>query len=195
MTAHPAETIATEPGIALFETAIGACGISWSRRGITGVQLPAEREDLTRARVRRRAAGLPELVPPPRTANAIEGITALLAGGPADLSEIVLDLAGVVPFDRRVAEVVRTIPPGETLTYGEVASRIGAAGDAREVGAALARNRFPIIVPCHRVVAADGGLRGFSAPGGVRTKRRLLEIERRHSPGATLALFEGDGPA
>ena len=78
---------------------------------------------------------------------------------------------------------------GETLTYGEIASRIGAPREAREVGQALGRNRLPIVVPCHRVVAADGGLGGFSAPGGTRTKMRLLAIERRHAPGP-LVLFE-----
>jgi methylated-DNA-[protein]-cysteine S-methyltransferase len=185
---------ATEPGIALFETAIGICGISWSERGVTAVQLPAAREDLTWARLRRRARGAREVPAPPRVATAIEGITALLAGEDADLSRIELDLTEVDRFDRRVAEVARRIPAGETLTYGEIATRMGAPGEAREVGAALGRNRFPIIVPCHRVVAANGKLSGFSAPGGSRTKLRLLEIERR-AHGSTPALFEGDGLA
>jgi methylated-DNA-[protein]-cysteine S-methyltransferase len=189
-----AEMNAIEPGIALFETAIGVCGISWSDRGITAVQLPAAREDLTWARLRRRARSARELSAPPQVASAIDGITAVLAGEAADLSQIELDLAGVEPFDRRVADVARTIPAGETLTYGEIATRIGAPGEAREVGAALGRNRFPIIVPCHRVVAANGKLGGFSGPGGPRTKLRLLEIERR-GHGATPALFEGDGLA
>jgi methylated-DNA-[protein]-cysteine S-methyltransferase len=189
-----ADMNATEPGIALFETAIGVCGISWSECGITGVQLPAAREDLTWDLLRRRARRARELPAPARVADAIEGIMAVLAGEAADLSKIVLDLAGVEQFDRRVADVARTIPAGETLTYGEIAARIGAPGEAREVGAALGRNRFPIIVPCHRVIAANGRLGGFSAPGGARTKLRLLEIERRAN-GATLALFEGDGLA
>jgi methylated-DNA-[protein]-cysteine S-methyltransferase len=181
--------------MALFETAIGVCGICWSVRGVAGVQLPAAREDLTWARLRRRAPQARELPAPPAIAGAIEGIATLLAGERADLSAVALDLRGVASFDRRVGEVARTIPAGETLTYGEVASRIGAAGDAREVGAALGRNRFPIIVPCHRVIGADGRLGGFSAPGGVRTKLRLLELERRHAPAAALPLFEGDGVA
>jgi methylated-DNA-[protein]-cysteine S-methyltransferase len=188
------EVNATEPGIALFETAIGVCGISWSERGITAVQLPAAREDLTWARLQRRAQHARELPAPPRVASAIAGISAVLAGEAADLSQAALDLAGVDPFDRRVADVARTIRAGETLTYGELATRIGAPDRAREVGAALGRNRFPIIVPCHRVIAANGRLGGFSAPGGARTKLRLLEIERR-THGATPALFEGDGLA
>jgi methylated-DNA-[protein]-cysteine S-methyltransferase len=189
-----AEMNANAPGITLFETAIGVCGISWSERGIRGVQLPAAREDLTSARLRRRTRGARELPAPPYVATAIDGITALLAGEHAELSSIELDLTGIEPFDRRVAEVAREIPAGETLTYGEIASRIGAPGEARDVGAALGRNRFPIIVPCHRVVAANGKLGGFSAPGGTRTKLRLLEIERRaHGPAP--ALFEGDGLA
>jgi methylated-DNA-[protein]-cysteine S-methyltransferase len=189
-----AEMNANAPGITLFETAIGLCGISWSERGITGVQLPAAREDLTSARLRRRTRGARELPAPPDVATAIDGITALLAGEDADLSSIELDLTGIEPFDRRVAEVTREIPAGETLTYGEIASRIGAPGEARDVGAALGRNHFPIIVPCHRVVAANGKLGGFSAPGGTRTKLCLLEIERR-AHGSAPALFEGDGLA
>jgi methylated-DNA-[protein]-cysteine S-methyltransferase len=188
------EMNATEPGIALFETAIGVCGISWSERGITAVQLPAAHEDLTWARLRRRAPHARELPAPPHVTSAISGISAMLAGEVAHLSQVPLDLAGVEQFDRRVADVARTIPTGETLTYGELATRIGAPGRAREVGAALGRNRFPIIVPCHRVIAANGRLGGFSAPGGARTKLRLLEIERR-AHGATPALFEGDGLA
>ncbi len=188
------EMNATAAGIALFKTAIGVCGISWSQRGITGIQLPAEREDLTWAQLRRRSRSARELPAPPQVASAIEGMTALLAGEDADLSRIELDLTGIEAFDRRVADVARTIPAGETLTYGEIATRIGAPGEAREVGAALGRNRFPIIVPCHRVVAANGKLGGFSAPGGTRTKLRLLEIERR-AHGSTAALFEGDGLA
>jgi methylated-DNA-[protein]-cysteine S-methyltransferase len=184
----------TERGIALFETTIGVCGISWGEAGITGVQLPAAREDLTWDRLRRRTRNARELPPPPHVTRAIDGITALLAGRDADLSPVELDLTGLEAFDRRVAEVARTIPAGETLTYGEVATRMGEPGEAREVGAALGRNRFPIIVPCHRVVAANGKLGGFSAPGGARTKLRLLEIVGR-ADGSAPALFEGDGLA
>ena len=101
-----------------------------------------------------------------------------LSGAAVDLSTVPLDMERVPAFERRVYEVARTIPPGQTLTYGEVAARLGDPGAAREVGQALGRNPFAVIVPCHRVVAAGGKTGGFSATGGVTTKLRLLEIER-----------------
>jgi methylated-DNA-[protein]-cysteine S-methyltransferase len=98
----------------------------------------------------------------------------------------------VPEFPRRVYEVARTIPPGGTLTYGEVAARLGDARLAREVGQALGRNPFAIIVPCHRVLAAGGMPGGFSASGGVATKMRLLSIEGARAA-SQLGLFDGDG--
>lgn len=175
-------------GIALFETAIGGHGIAWGESGITATTLPHSRPDLTLAALRRRATG-PQVTPPPEVERAIELVRRLLDGEAVDLGDVELDMNGVDAFDRRVAKVARTIPPGETLTYGEVAERVGAPGEAREVGAAMGRNRFAPIVPCHRVVAAGGKLGGFSAPGGVETKLRMLEIERRHAPGP-MSLFE-----
>lgn len=108
-------------------------------------------------------------------------MTALLSG--EDLAapdSVPLDLSRVPPFHARVYEVARTIPPGTTLTYGEIARRLGEPGAARAVGQALGANPFAPIVPCHRVLAAGGGTGGFSADGGVATKRRLLEIEGVH---------------
>jgi methylated-DNA-[protein]-cysteine S-methyltransferase len=175
-------------GITLFETAIGDCGIAWGDGGITAATLPHARPDLTLAALRRRAPGS-EDTPPPEVEQAIELIQRLLAGEAVDLHDVVLDMEGLDNFDRRVADVARAIAPGETLTYGDVAKRAGAPGEAREVGAAMGRNRFAPIVPCHRVVAAGGKLGGFSAPGGVETKLRMLEIERGHAPGP-LSLFE-----
>jgi methylated-DNA-[protein]-cysteine S-methyltransferase len=175
-------------GIALFKTEIGTHGIAWGERGITATTLPRARADLTLAALRRRATG-PQATPPAEVAEAIELVRQLLDGEDADLTGIALDMSGLGDFDRRVAAVARSIAPGETLTYGEVAQRAGAPGEAREVGAAMGRNRFAPIVPCHRVVAANGKLGGFSAPGGVETKLRMLEIERRLAPGP-LSLFE-----
>jgi methylated-DNA-[protein]-cysteine S-methyltransferase len=181
-------TPAKTTGVALFPTEIGECGIAWGDGGVTAATLPHARRDLTLAALRRRAAG-PEAAPPPEVERAIELVRRLLAGEPVDLTGVELDMDGLDGFDRRVAEVARTIAPGETLTYGDVAKRAGAPGEAREVGAAMGRNRFAPIVPCHRVVAAGGKLGGFSAPGGVETKLAMLEIERRHAPGP-LSLFE-----
>src|SRR5262245_831319 len=175
----------------LFATAIGRCGIVWGGRGIVGVQLPEARESETRARVLRRFPTAREAAPPPEVHDALDGIVALLRGEALALESIRLDMEGVPPFHRRVYEVARTIPPGKTLSYGEIAARLGANGSARAVGEALAHNPFAIVVPCHRVLAAGGRMGGFSAGGGVATKRRLLSIEG--APGAgQQALFDGD---
>ena len=95
------------------------------------------------------------------------------------------------PFDRRVYAVARTIACGATRSYGEIAVELGERSLARDVGQALGRNPFPLIVPCHRVLAAGGKLGGFSANGGVTTKLRLLTIERARTSHAPI-LFEDD---
>jgi methylated-DNA-[protein]-cysteine S-methyltransferase len=173
----------TAHGFALIDTPVGRCGIAWSERGIAGVQLPEGTEAATRARMLRRHGNVSEVPPPQEIRRAIEGIIALLSGEAVELSETFIDMDGVPPFDRQVYEVARTIRPGATLTYGEVAARVGEPGLARDVGQALARNPFPIVVPCHRVLAAGGKLGGFSARGGAATKRRLLAIEAVHAEG------------
>jgi methylated-DNA-[protein]-cysteine S-methyltransferase len=162
---------------ALFHTAIGDCGIAWGDRGLTGVHLPESNPARTRSSLERRFSGATPAPPPPDVEQAIDGIVALLAGAKRDLRELVLDMDGVPAFNRRVYELARTIPPGSTMTYGDIAIRLGSPGTARAVGQALGQNPFPIVVPCHRVLAADGRMGGFSAPGGVDTKRRMLEIE------------------
>lgn len=164
-------------GFALFETAIGACGIAWGERGVIAVQLPEASEPATRARMQRRFPEAGEAAPPAAVGRAIAGIAALLDGAASDLSEIALDMTHVPPFNRTVYEIARAIPPGATLSYGEVAARLGDPAAARAVGTALGENPFPIVVPCHRVLAAGGKMGGFSAPGGTVTKRRLLTIE------------------
>ena len=167
-------------GCALFDTAIGRCGVAWSERGLAGVQLPEASDAETRGRVSRRVPRVVERPPSAEIAHAIEGIVDLLAGRrtPAsDLAFVTLDLKGVAEFERAVYAVARTIPAGETATYGEIARRLGDAGASRAVGRALGRNPFPLVVPCHRVLAADGAPGGFSASGGVALKLRLLAIE------------------
>ena len=164
-------------GFAIFETAIGACGVAWSHAGIMSVQLPERNADATRARLARRCGGAGETLPPPEVQRAIDAIVALLDGEPSDLSFVALDVEGVPDFYRRVYEVARTIPPGATRSYGEIAARLGDPGSARAVGQALGRNPFPIVVPCHRVLAAGGRTGGFSARGGTKTKLTLLAIE------------------
>jgi methylated-DNA-[protein]-cysteine S-methyltransferase len=179
----------TTRGFALFDTAIGVCGIVWGERGLVGVQLPEASEVRTRARMRRRFPATPEAPPPPSVQRAIEGIVQLLQGEAIDLAAIALDMAGVPSFDRRVYEVARTVPPGATLSYGEIAARLSAPGEARAVGQALGQNPFPLVVPCHRVLAAGGKVGGFSANGGIATKLRLLSIERARTSSAP-TLFE-----
>ena len=139
--------------------------------------LPEQTDHLTRARVARRFPQSIESTPPPFVQHAIEGIVALLTGEARDLTDVRLDLESVPSFHQRVYDVARQIKPGTTLSYGEVAARVGEPDSARAVGQALGRNPIPIIVPCHRVLAADGGTGGFSAPGGTATKLRLLAIE------------------
>jgi methylated-DNA-[protein]-cysteine S-methyltransferase len=167
----------TASGFAMFDTAIGRCGTAWSERGLVRVLLPEGGDRETGARLRRECPSATETTPPDDVRRAIEQVQALLAGQRTDLSTVPLDMDGVPSFRRRVYEAARAIPPGATLSYGEVAARAGAPGAARAVGQALGRNPFPIVVPCHRVVAADGRMGGFSAPGGVMTKARLLSIE------------------
>ena len=164
-------------GFALFETPIGTCAIAWSGRGIVGVQLPETHEHETRTRVCSRFPEAQEAPPPPGVQRAIDAIRSLLQGEAGDLSTVTLDMDGVAAFDRQVYEMARTIPPGVTRTYGEIAESLGARGSARAVGQALGRNPFAIVVPCHRVLAAGGKAGGFSARGGVSTKLRLLSIE------------------
>jgi methylated-DNA-[protein]-cysteine S-methyltransferase len=171
------------PSFTLFSTPIGACAIAWGERGVVGVWLPETDERSTRQRLLRRFPRAVESSPPPEMRDAIEGITGLLSGEHRDLAGVPLDFDGVFGFSRRVYEIARSIPPGRTFTYGEIARKLGHPLRAREVGQALARNPFPIVVPCHRVLAANGRSGGFSAPGGVSTKLRLLEIEGARAAG------------
>jgi methylated-DNA-[protein]-cysteine S-methyltransferase len=150
---------------------------------VVGIQLPEASEARTLARMRRRFPEAIEVPPPASVQRTIAGIVALLQGEAIDLSAVALDLADVPPFERRVFALARTIPPGATLSYGDIAARLGVPGEARAVGQALGQNPFPLVVPCHRVLAAGGKVGGFSANGGIATKLRLLSIEgARTSP-------------
>lgn len=173
---------------ALFDTPIGRCGVAWSAQGIAAVQLPQQSETQTRKRLAQRGA-TQEAVPPPPVAAAILAMTLLLEGEKRDLADIAVDLRAVPDFNREVYAIARGIPPGATLTYGDIAKRLGGVELSRDVGQALGRNPCPIVVPCHRVLAAGGKPGGFSANGGVTTKLKMLEIEGavvNHTP----SLFE-----
>jgi methylated-DNA-[protein]-cysteine S-methyltransferase len=179
----------SEHGFTLFDTPVGRCAIAWRARGIVGVQLPERSDSATRARMLRRHPSALEMPPPPAVQQAIDDIAALLRGEARDLSAIALDMEPVPPFHQRVYAVARAIPRGATLSYGEIAARLGDRGAARDVGEAMGQNPFPPVVPCHRVVAAGGRVGGFSAAGGITTKLRLLNIEGAQV-GETPTLFE-----
>ena len=182
--------MAAAAGYALFDTAIGACGIAWNRAAaLVGLQLPEASPDAARSRLRARFPTVPEALPPAAVRHVMASIAALLAGEPRDLSDVPLDLDGVPDFNRRVYDVTRAVPAGRTLTYGDIARQLGDPMKARDVGQALGRNPLPIVVPCHRVVAARGKLGGFSARGGAATKRRMLMIEQART-GDTHGLFD-----
>jgi methylated-DNA-[protein]-cysteine S-methyltransferase len=155
-----------------FDTAIGTCGMRWGTGGVCAILMPGSRGLARQSRPPE--GGLEVLASIRRSAEAV---VSLLEGEAEDLRWIPLDRRGIDPFRLAVYEATRGIAAGSTATYGEIARAVGEPGAARAVGAALARNPFPIVVPCHRVLAAGGELHGFSAPGGLATKRRLLAIE------------------
>lgn len=168
MQSRPRPPEPADPSL-LLDTAFGPCRITWSDRGLTSVHLLSERPDPA-------PGGAPDQ-PPAFVQDAAERLARHLAGEPQDLTAIPLDLERVSPFHRRIYEAARRVGPGRTVSYGELAAALGAPGAARAVGQAMARNPFVIVVPCHRVLAAGGGAGGFSAPGGLDTKARLLALE------------------
>jgi methylated-DNA-[protein]-cysteine S-methyltransferase len=166
------------PGFAIVITTLGAFGAVWNETGIVRTWMHDRTEVRTRQQIERSFPGAEEAPPPASVAGAMADVAALLAGEPPALLDADLDMRAVPDFDRRVYDLARTVPPGETITYGAIAKALGEEPmRARDVGQALARNPFAPIVPCHRVVAAGGQLGGYSAPGGAATKRWLLELE------------------
>jgi methylated-DNA-[protein]-cysteine S-methyltransferase len=182
----------TQPNFTLFDTMVGRLGIAWGDAGIIGLQLPEIRPAETRKNLLRRFPDAVEATPPVSVQQAMDAVVALLRGDAADLSDIDLDMTGVPAFHQRVYAAARALPPGETVSYGALAERIGSPGAARAVGQALGRNPFAIVIPCHRVLAAGGKIGGFSANGGITTKLRLLGIEAAHAKNA-VSSYEGDG--
>jgi len=166
----------------VFDTAIGACGLAWGERGITHAWLPDRDASALRGRIARRLPDAREAPAPEEIRPAIDGIVGLLAGAATDLSRVPLDLDGVPEFHRRVYGLAREIPAGETLSYGEIARRLGDPSRARAVGVALGANPIPILIPCHRVVTQRSGTGSGSYIGGADRKRWLLEMESRPEP-------------
>ncbi|HYD43828.1 MAG TPA: methylated-DNA--[protein]-cysteine S-methyltransferase [Phenylobacterium sp.] len=176
---------------AIFPTALGPGAIAWNDAGVRGTALPEPDEAAQRAYIARRHPAAAEASPPPDIAEAIAAVQALLDTGRGELTTVPLDLSDTPPFHQRVYEIARAIPAGETLTYGDIARRLGDVALSREVGQALGKNPIPIIVPCHRILAANGGTGGFSAPGGVEIKLKLLTLERARI-GQAPSLFAPD---
>lgn len=177
---------------AWVDTAVGRCAVVWTNEGICGFSLPGATDAATLAHVRRRHGDASLARPsdwPDTVGQAMDHTRALLDGQRCDLSHIVLDMQGLPQFHQRVYLATRRILPGQVRTYGDLALELGDAGSARAVGQALGANPVAVIVPCHRVMAAAGGSGGFSAPGGLSTKFRLLSIEGAQVPGAS-SLFE-----
>ena len=166
-------------GYTLFGTSLGRCGMAWrSDGGITAVQLPEDDDERTAARLLRAAPKGTQLAEAPAwVAQAMARVVAVLNGAKDDLADLPLDMTGVPPFHQQVYAAARAIPPGRTLTYGEVAAHLGQPGASRAVGQAPGHNPFAPVVPCHRVLAAGSRSGGFSANGGVDTKLRMLLME------------------
>ncbi len=187
-------------GWLLFETAIGACAVSWNHAGLTAVQLPEENDDATRERLLARAVddGPADAQAPSWVEDAVSLARAHLAGRLQDLGHVPLDLSRITPFVAKVLRAAQAIPAGRTATYGELASCVGSPGASRAIGRAMATNPWPLIVPCHRVVAASGGSGGFSAYGGLVTKERILRIEGgtllTGASAKQISLFDGATP-
>ena len=163
----------------IVDTTWGAALLAWTEAGVVKVGLP-EGGRFEHAAARGSDIGT-YARPTGFAADAAKRIRRYFAGDAVDLDDLPLDLGDVPPFARRVYAAARSVPRGETRTYGDVAIAIGSEGAARAVGGALGRNPIPLIVPCHRIVGSGGRIGGFSAPGGVSTKRRMLDLERRSS--------------
>jgi methylated-DNA-[protein]-cysteine S-methyltransferase len=162
----------------VFETASGFCGIAWSDVGITRFQLPTRSADATERNLRRRLPGAELGTPTPKVAEAVAAATRYFTGEKIDFSDVQLDLEGQNEFFKQIYAETRRIGWGHTTTYGTLAKELGAGPEAaRDVGQAMAKNPVPLIIPCHRVLAAGGKVGGFSAPGGSAAKARMLELE------------------
>ncbi|MFI5236113.1 MAG: methylated-DNA--[protein]-cysteine S-methyltransferase, partial [Gemmatimonadales bacterium] len=161
----------------LFDTPLGRSGIAWNEDGITRIQLAEASAAATAARLEKHGARRARTPVPPMVREAAKLITRHLRGHPQDFSSLPLVLEHLPPIRQRIYAAARKIPAGTTLTYGELAEKAGTPGAARAAGAAMAENPFILAIPCHRVMGANGALHGFSAYGGIETKRRILALE------------------
>lgn len=171
-------------GYCVFETPAGTCGLAWSADGLTQVQLPEETPVATEARIAHRS-GAPRCHDPPAAVSGIaQRMCAYFNGAEIDFADVVLDMRGLSDFNAKTYTALRAFGWGQVTSYGALAKAIGDPGGARAIGAAMGANPWPLIVPCHRVLAASGKIGGFSAHGGRETKRHMLQLERIDADGA-----------
>lgn len=162
----------------VFETAGGFCGIAWNGIGITLFQLPTSIAEATERNLLRRIPGAEPGTTPLQVTAAVAAAGRYFEGEETDFSGLGLDLGEQDEFFDKVYAAVRRLGWGHTTTYGALAKELGAGPEAaRDFGEAMARNPVPLIIPCHRVLAAGGRVGGFSAPGGSSAKMRMLELE------------------
>ncbi|MFK8043613.1 methylated-DNA--[protein]-cysteine S-methyltransferase [Congregibacter sp.] len=160
----------------LFDTHFGTCGIGWNDVGLSRVQLPEATADETAARMR--SFGMTSTTLLPKYAQAaVAALTAYFEGEAVALEGLALDYSLVSPFNALIYGALRNVSRGEMVSYGDLAKRLEQPGAARAVGIAMSKNPWPVVVPCHRVIGANGKLTGFSAYGGLDTKLRLLTLE------------------
>ena len=166
----------------IFDTAIGPCGVAWNDRGLVGMQLPEQDRAATERRLAAKAQSAGAAEPPPSVAAVVDDIKRYLAGEQVDFAAVAVDLSSLDPYRQKLYATMRALAWGSTTTYGELAKKLGATGweGARDVGEAMGRNPVPVVIPCHRVLAAGGKLGGFSAHGGAKTKAKLLALEGVH---------------
>jgi methylated-DNA-[protein]-cysteine S-methyltransferase len=162
----------------IFDTTNGFCGIAWSDAGVTRFQLPTKSAEAAERMMRRRTPGAEPGTPAPMVSEAVAGVKRYFEGNEADFAQLELDLDGQDEFFKRVYAAARRVRWGQTTTYGALAKELGGGPEtARDVGQAMASNPIPLIIPCHRVLAAGGKIGGFSAPGGAAAKVRMLGLE------------------
>lgn len=161
----------------LFDSAIGWCGLAWNEGGLVRLQLPDADRAATARHLRRRARAEEEADPSPTVAQTIADLRRYFAGEPIEFSSVPVDMSQRGVNEQAIYAALRDVGWGRTTTYGALAQAAGLSGAAREVGLAMARNPVPVVIPCHRVLAAGQKIGGFSAPGGTVTKERLLALE------------------
>lgn len=166
---------------AAIDTALGAMGLGWTERGLARLALPGRNLADKLSRWGHRGE------PPPSLHPLIERIRRYAKGEHVEFEDFELDLSVVPDFHRAAYNDIRTLKWGQTTTYGAIARRLGDVSLARAVGQAMAANPIPLVVPCHRVLAAAGKAGGFSAPGGVAFKMQMLALEQAAAPGGQLA--------